>query len=69
MGLPSEKYHLIACGGTAMTLQDIKESTKDVDFIVPVEKEYKYLVRMLKDLGYQQNHRGGVVETRRHVYF
>ena len=53
-GFAKRKIHLIACGGTAMTLQDIKESTKDVDFIVPVEKEYNYLVRMLKDLGYQQ---------------
>jgi hypothetical protein len=53
-GFAKRKIHLIACGGTAMTLQDIKESTKDVDFIVPVEREYKHLVRMLKDLGYQQ---------------
>ena len=29
------KVHLIACGGTAMTLLGIKASTKDVDFIVP----------------------------------
>jgi len=25
------KVHLIACGGTALTLLDIKPSTKDVD--------------------------------------
>ena len=48
------KIHLIACGGTALTLLDIKLSTKDVDFIVPVESEYKYLIKTLKDLGYQQ---------------
>ena len=29
------KVHLIACGGTAMTLLDVKASTKDVDFMVP----------------------------------
>jgi len=29
------KVHLIACGGTALTLLGIKPSTKDVDFIVP----------------------------------
>lgn len=33
---------------------DIKASTKDADFIVPAEPEYKYLIRMLNDLGYQQ---------------
>ncbi len=48
------KVHLIACGGTALTLLDIKPSTKDVDFIVPVESEYKYLINILKDLGYEQ---------------
>ncbi|HKJ33712.1 MAG TPA: DUF6036 family nucleotidyltransferase [Balneolales bacterium] len=48
------KVHLIACGGTALTLMDIKPSTKDVDFLVPVEPEYRYLIKTLKDLGYQQ---------------
>jgi len=35
-------------------LMDIKPSTKDVDFIVPVETEYRYLIKTLKDLGYHQ---------------
>ncbi len=48
------KIHLIACGGTALTLLGIKPSTKDVDFIVPNESEYKYLIKTLKDLGYGQ---------------
>ena len=48
------KVHLVACGGTALTLMDIKPSTKDVDFLVPVETEYRYLIKTLKDLGYQQ---------------
>ena len=48
------KVHLIACGGTALTLLDIKPSTKDVDFIVPNESEHRYLVNILKDLGYKQ---------------
>ena len=46
------KVHLVACGGTALTLMDIKLSTKDVDFMVPVEPEYRYLIKTLKDLGY-----------------
>ena len=48
------KIHLIACGGTALTLLDIKQSTKDVDLLVPIETEYKYLIKTIKDLGYQR---------------
>lgn len=48
------KVHLIACGGTALTLLDIKPSTKDVDFLVPIEKEHRYLIGILKSFGYQQ---------------
>jgi hypothetical protein len=53
-GFFRRKIHLIACGGTALTLMDVKASTKDVDFMVPVEPEYSYLIRTLKDLGYRQ---------------
>ena len=38
------KVHLIACGGTALTLLDLKESTRDIDFIVPHLAEYDYLI-------------------------
>ena len=47
------RVHLIACGGTAMTLLDVKPSTKDVDFMVPNMAEYNYLIRMLKELDYE----------------
>lgn len=47
-----KKVHLIACGGTAMTLLGVKASTKDVDFIVPNMAEYNYLIKTLKSLGY-----------------
>lgn len=47
------KVHLVACGGTALTLQDIKSSTKDVDFLIPIEKEYIYLIKTIRQLGYQ----------------
>ena len=47
------KVHLIACGGTAMTLLGVKESTKDVDFMVPMTGEYDYLTRQLMALGYK----------------
>ena len=48
------KVHLIACGGTAMTLIGVKPSTKDVDFITPREKEHDYLVKQLEALGYKR---------------
>ena len=47
------KVHLIACGGTAMTLLGVKPSTKDVDFMVPDVDEYQYLIKMLQDPGYK----------------
>ncbi len=50
--LPS-KVRVVACGGTALTLQDLKESTKDVDFLVPHDDEYRELVRTLKKLDYR----------------
>ena len=48
------KVHLVACGGTALTLLDVKASTKDVDFMVPVSTEYRYLIKILQSLGYEQ---------------
>ena len=36
------KIRLVACGGTALSLLGYKESTKDVDFLVPNEQEYKH---------------------------
>jgi len=47
------KMHLIACGGTALTILGLKESTKDIDFIVPNIDEYTYLIDSLKKLGYK----------------
>ncbi len=53
------KIHLIACGGTAITLLGIKPSTKDVDFMVPEIGEYNYLTRQLPALGYIQTNGPG----------
>ncbi len=52
-GFLRRKIHLIACGGTALTLLGVKESTKDVDMMVPVDQEYDYLIKTLKQLGYK----------------
>ena len=46
--------HLVACGGTALSLLGYKESTKDVDFLVPHEKEYERLVKFLTRAGYER---------------
>jgi hypothetical protein len=48
------KVNLIGCGGTALTLLEIKDSTKDIDFIVPVVKEYERLMKFLQSLGYEE---------------
>ena len=53
-GFLKKKVHLIACGGTAMTLLGVKDSTKDIDFMVPNESEYRYLISILKQLEYVQ---------------
>lgn len=52
-GFLKRKIHLIACGGTALTLLGVKDSTKDIDLIVPKEDEYDYLLTGLKQLGYK----------------
>lgn len=48
------RVHLVACGGTALTLLDIKASTKDIDFMVPNPGEHAYLIKTLKAVGYEQ---------------
>ena len=52
-GFLKRRIHLIACGGTALTLLGIKHSTKDIDLIVPVIGEYRYLISVLEQLGYR----------------
>jgi len=52
-GFLKRKVHFVACGGTALTLLDVKPSTKDIDLLVPVVEEHSYLIKTLKDLGYK----------------
>jgi len=61
------RVHLIGCGGTALTLLDIKESTKDIDFIVPIQNEYDRFVGFLKAIGYKD--RGGGLAHGHDPYF
>ena len=48
-----KRVRLIACEGTALTLLNIKPSTKDIDLIVPDSGEYDYLLTILDQLGYK----------------
>jgi hypothetical protein len=48
------KVNLIGGGGTALTLLEVKESTKDIDFIVPIVKEHERLMKFLRSLGYKE---------------
>ncbi len=50
--LPSS-VKIIAVGGTAMTLQQLKTSTIDVDFDIPNHEEYEAFKRTLEKLGFQ----------------
>jgi len=52
-GFMRRKVHLVACGGTALTLLGVKASTKDIDLIIPDEAEHKYCVTILGQLGYK----------------
>jgi hypothetical protein len=52
-GFLKSKVNLIACGGTALTLLNIKDSTKDIDLLVPDTTEHSYLISILKQLGYR----------------
>lgn len=47
------RVYLVACGGTALTLLGVKDSTKDIDFMVPRAKDYPYLIGLLEELGYK----------------
>jgi len=55
-----KKVHIIACGGTALTLLNLKESTKDIDLLLPIPGEYKYLVKILAMRGQQEQDGTGI---------
>ncbi len=57
------KVYLIACGGTAMTLLGVKDSTKDIDFMVPRVKDYSYLIGLLEELDYKSVSGSGWVKN------
>lgn len=52
---------VVACGGTALTLLGYKESTKDVDFLIPKPKDYEAILKVIKTLGYKSTTECGYV--------
>ncbi len=58
-GYLRRRVRLVACGGTALTLLGFKESTKDIDLMVPEPKEYEHLTRMLASIGYRRTTENG----------
>lgn len=46
------KVFLAACGGTALTLFGHKDSTKDVDFLIPIFEHYEHLTKTILGMGY-----------------
>ena len=62
------KVRIIACGGTAMTFINIKASTKDIDFLIPEPKEYRYLVNTIIDLGYERKTGTGWQKDRGYIF-
>ena len=53
-GLMNFRVRMIACGGTALTLLELKESTKDIDFVIPDIGEYEKLIKFLGKIGYRE---------------
>ncbi len=47
------KITIVAIGGTALTLLNLKESTLDIDFDLPLEKDWKALVDLFKKLDFE----------------
>ncbi|MGQ4892649.1 MAG: DUF6036 family nucleotidyltransferase [Candidatus Njordarchaeia archaeon] len=48
-------------GGAAMVLRGYKTSTKDIDIALPSEESLKIITKALKELGYEQKTRTGVI--------
>ncbi|MCC7531068.1 MAG: hypothetical protein IT342_21290 [Candidatus Melainabacteria bacterium] len=46
------RIFIAACGGTALTLYGHKESTQDVDLLVPDPAHYRLLIKVITELGY-----------------
>ncbi len=44
-----------ALGGTALTILNLKKSTKDVDINIETENDYRYICKIFDELGFERN--------------
>ncbi len=49
-----KKITLIAIGGTALTLLEIKDSTRDIDIIIPSKEDLNALIRVFHDINFKE---------------
>ncbi|MFH1729730.1 MAG: DUF6036 family nucleotidyltransferase [Pseudomonadota bacterium] len=49
-----QKVTMVAVGGTALTLLDLKDSTIDIDFDIPFNKDYEIITNTFNDLGFSK---------------
>ncbi len=45
---------IVAIGGTALTLLNLKDSTKDIDFDIPLKKDEEALLSLFKRMDFEQ---------------
>ena len=49
-----KEIKMYALGGTALTILNIKKSTRDVDINIESNSEYKYICKIFDDLGFEK---------------
>lgn len=50
-----KEIKMYALGGTALTILNIKKSTRDVDINIESNSEYKYICKIFDDLGFEKS--------------
>ena len=49
-----KKVRMYALGGTALTILNIKASTRDIDVNIDAREEYEYICRIFEDMGFEK---------------
>jgi len=50
-----KEIKIYALGGTALTILNIKKSTRDIDINIETNSEYQYICKIFDDLGFERN--------------
>lgn len=50
-----KRVRMYALGGTALTILNIKASTRDIDLNIESKKEYDYICRIFEDIGFEKS--------------